>query len=63
MDKGKEMTNTELFKLIDKDKKTYDKFYKGYIGVLLENDIKPSEDECLFFLKTFFNQIKNGESN
>ena len=57
------MSNTELFKMIDKDKKLYDDLYKEYIGVLLQVGIKPSEDECLSFLKTLFNQIKNKELN
>ena len=60
---GEEMKNTELFKMIDKDKKLYDDFYKEYIGILLQEGIKPTEDECLSFLKTLFNQIKNRELN
>ncbi len=61
--KSHQMSNKELFKLIDKDFKGYDKFYQGYIDLMIKNGTTPTQDECLYFLKTFFNQVKNREVN
>ena len=63
MIKVNEMTNEELFEMIDKDFKYYENIYKYYINEIKKSGYNLTEHDCLTFLKTFFNQIKNGEVN